>query len=81
MYIQYIIDQLCLPMDLEEDILPHHLVRVVNAVVNRLDDSIEGCRKSGSGRQFGAAALQGTGSTNPASNGRSAALLFFYGHF
>nr|WP_307585097.1 transposase [Paenibacillus wynnii] len=31
---------LCLSMDLEEDIPEHHLVRVVNAAVNRLDDSI-----------------------------------------
>jgi transposase len=33
-------DQLCLPMDLEEDIPPYHLARVVNAVVNQLNDSI-----------------------------------------
>nr|WP_245809599.1 hypothetical protein [Cohnella massiliensis] len=40
MYIQYTMDQLCLPMDLEEDIPVNHLVRVVNAAVNRLDDAI-----------------------------------------
>jgi transposase len=33
-------DQLCLPMDLEEDIPESHLVRVKNAAVNRLDDAI-----------------------------------------
>lgn len=33
-------DPLCLPMDLEEDIQEHHLVRVVNASVHRLDDAI-----------------------------------------
>ncbi len=40
MYIQYTMDQLHLPMDLEDDIPPHHLVRVVNEAVNRLDDQI-----------------------------------------
>ncbi|GJM78285.1 hypothetical protein HMSSN139_07810 [Paenibacillus sp. HMSSN-139] len=40
MYIQYTMDQLCLPMDLEEDIPANHLVRVVNTSVNRLDDAI-----------------------------------------
>ncbi|MGF7045638.1 hypothetical protein J2T13_000098 [Paenibacillus sp. DS2015] len=30
-------DQLFLPMDLEEDIPQNHLVRLVNAAVNRLD--------------------------------------------
>ncbi|UNK19608.1 hypothetical protein MNQ98_06135 [Paenibacillus sp. N3/727] len=40
MYIQYTMDQFCLPKDLEEDILQNHLVRIVNATVNRLDDKI-----------------------------------------
>ena len=40
MYIQYTMDQLCLPMDLEVDIPLNHLVRVVNAAVNQLDDAI-----------------------------------------
>ena len=40
MYIQYTMDQLCLPMDLEVDIPSNHLVRVVNAAVNQLDDAI-----------------------------------------
>nr|WP_240419535.1 hypothetical protein [Paenibacillus periandrae] len=30
-------DQLCLPMDLEEDIPQNHLVRVVNEAVNKLE--------------------------------------------
>lgn len=33
-------DQLYLPMDLEEDIPANHLVRVVNEAVNRLDHRI-----------------------------------------
>ncbi|CAH1056046.1 hypothetical protein [Paenibacillus pseudetheri] len=40
MYIKYTMDQLFLPMDLEEDIPRNHLVRVVNAAINRLDDAI-----------------------------------------
>lgn len=40
MYIQYTMDQLCLPMDLEEDMPDNHLARVVNAAVERLDDTI-----------------------------------------
>jgi transposase len=40
LYIQYTMDQLFLPMDLEEDIPQNHLVRLVNAAVNRLDDAI-----------------------------------------
>jgi transposase len=40
LYIQYTMDQLCLPMDLEVDIPSNHLVRVVNAAVNQLDDAI-----------------------------------------
>ncbi|WP_253944723.1 hypothetical protein [Paenibacillus sp. NEAU-GSW1] len=50
MYIQYTLDQLCLPMDLEEDIPPNHLVRVVNAAVNRLDDKIFADAYPGGGR-------------------------------
>ncbi|GGG15482.1 hypothetical protein ACFOHW_23995 [Paenibacillus abyssi] len=36
MYIEYIMDQLTLPMDLQEDIPENHLVRVINDAVNRL---------------------------------------------
>lgn len=50
MYIQYTMDQLCLPMDLEEDIPQNHLVRVVNAAVNRLDDKIFAAAYPGGGR-------------------------------
>ncbi|WP_253944886.1 transposase [Paenibacillus sp. NEAU-GSW1] len=50
MYIQYTMDQLCLPMDLEEDIPPNHLVRVVNAAVNRLDNNILADAYPGGGR-------------------------------
>lgn len=50
MYIQYTMDQLCLPMDLEDDIPQNHLVRVVNAAVNRLDDSIFASAYPGGGR-------------------------------
>lgn len=50
MYIHYTMDQLCLPMDLEEDIPPHHLVRVVNEAVNRLDDRIFSSAYPGGGR-------------------------------
>jgi transposase len=50
MYIHYTMDQLCLPMDLEEDIPPQHLVRVVNEAVNRLDDSIFASAYPGGGR-------------------------------
>ncbi|QKS48779.1 IS1182 family transposase (plasmid) [Paenibacillus cellulosilyticus] len=50
MYIQYTMDQLCLPMDLEEDIPSNHLVRVVNAAVNRLDDKIFASAYPGGGR-------------------------------
>ncbi|WP_342440253.1 transposase [Paenibacillus sp. FSL L8-0436] len=50
MYIQYTMDQLCLPMDLEEDIPQNHLVRVVNAAVNRLDDVIFDAVYPGGGR-------------------------------
>ncbi len=50
MYIQYTMDQLSLPMDLEEDIPQNHLVRVVNAAVNRLSDSIFASAFPGGGR-------------------------------
>ncbi|AJS59421.1 hypothetical protein UB51_14190 [Paenibacillus sp. IHBB 10380] len=50
MYIQYTMDQLYLPMDLEEDISPTHLVRLVNTAVNQLDDSIFDAAYSGGGR-------------------------------
>ncbi|GGF99540.1 hypothetical protein ACFOHW_01425 [Paenibacillus abyssi] len=36
MYIEYTMDPLTLPMDLQEDIPENHLVRVVNDAVNRL---------------------------------------------
>lgn len=51
MYIQYTMDhQIYLPMDLEEDIPENHLVRVVNAAVNRLDDKIFSVAYPGGGR-------------------------------
>nr|WP_246321227.1 hypothetical protein [Paenibacillus germinis] len=50
MYIQYTVEQLCLPMDLEEDIPQNHLVRIVNAAVNRLDDAIFDAAYLGGGR-------------------------------
>ncbi len=50
MYIQYTMDQLHLPMDLEDDIPPNHLVRVVNEAVNRLDDKIFRDAYPGGGR-------------------------------
>lgn len=37
-------------MDLEEDIPENHLVRVVNAAVNRLDDAIFDAAYHGGGR-------------------------------
>lgn len=40
LYIQYTMDQLRRPMDLEDDIPAYHLVRVVNEAVHRLDDQI-----------------------------------------
>ena len=40
LYIQYNMDQLCLPMDLEEDNPANHLIRVVNVAVNRVDEAI-----------------------------------------
>ncbi|OME78572.1 transposase [Paenibacillus sp. FSL A5-0031] len=50
MYIQYTMDQLTLPMDLAEDIPENHLVRVVNAAVNRLSDRIFAAAYPGGGR-------------------------------
>jgi transposase len=50
MYIQYTMDQLTLPMDLAEDIPENHLVRVVNAAVNRLSDRIFAEAYPGGGR-------------------------------
>ncbi|SEC50070.1 IS1182 family transposase [Paenibacillus sp. GP183] len=50
MYLQYTMDQLCLPMDLEDDIPENHLVRVVNTAVNRLDDKIFASAYPGGGR-------------------------------
>ncbi|WP_375162537.1 transposase, partial [Paenibacillus sp. Pae15] len=50
MYIQYNMDQLCLPMDLEEDIPAGYLVRIVNDAVNRLDDNIFAAAYPGGGR-------------------------------
>ncbi|MFD2412490.1 transposase, partial [Paenibacillus rhizoplanae] len=50
MYIQYTMNLLCLPMDLEEDIPSNHLARVVNTAVNRLDDSIFDAAYPGGGR-------------------------------
>ncbi|UNK17305.1 hypothetical protein MNQ98_22930 [Paenibacillus sp. N3/727] len=49
-YIQYTMDQLYLPMDLEEDVPSNHLVRVVNEAVNRLDDNIFASACPGGGR-------------------------------
>lgn len=50
MYIQYIMHQLALPMDLAENIPENHLVRVVNAAVNRLSDRIFAAAYLGGGR-------------------------------
>ncbi len=50
MYIPYSMDQFHLPMDLEDDIPPHHLVSVVNEVVKRLDDRIFSAVYPGGGR-------------------------------
>ena len=40
MYFQYPMDPRCLPMDLEVNFPENHFVRVVDAVVNRLDNAI-----------------------------------------
>ncbi|KAA8995540.1 transposase, partial [Paenibacillus spiritus] len=50
MYIQYSMDQLYLPMDLEEDIPQNHVVRVVNDMVERIDDSLFAAAYPGGGR-------------------------------
>jgi len=50
LYIQYTMDQLSLPMDLEEDIPQNHLVRVVNTAINQLSDSIFAAAYPGGGR-------------------------------
>ncbi|MCY7487790.1 transposase [Paenibacillus alvei] len=50
MYIQYSMDRLYLPMDLEEDISPNHLVRIINHAVNRIDDQIFTAAYPGGGR-------------------------------
>ncbi|WCF11077.1 IS1182 family transposase [Paenibacillus thiaminolyticus] len=50
MYIQYNMNQLCLPMDLEEDIPANHLVRMINQAVDRLDDQIFASAYPGGGR-------------------------------
>ncbi|MNI94977.1 hypothetical protein D3C73_1531670 [compost metagenome] len=43
-------DQLHLPMELEDDIPSHHLVRVVNEAVSRLEDRIFRDAYPGGGR-------------------------------
>jgi len=50
MFIEYNMDQLFLPMDLEVDIPPNHISRVINAAVNRLDNSIFEVVYPGGGR-------------------------------
>jgi transposase len=50
LYIPYTMDQLFLPLDLEEDIPQNHLVRLINRAVNRLDDSIFDAAYPGGGR-------------------------------
>lgn len=50
MYIQYSMNQLCLPMDLEMDIPENHLVRVVNAMVDQLSDTLFAAAYPGGGR-------------------------------
>jgi transposase len=50
LYIQYTMDQLSLPMDLEEDIPENHLFRVVNAAVNQLSEDIFTSAYPGGGR-------------------------------
>uniref|UniRef100_UPI0020C142DB transposase n=1 Tax=Paenibacillus dendritiformis TaxID=130049 RepID=UPI0020C142DB len=50
LYIQYNMNQLCLPMDLEEDIPANHLVRMINQAVDRLDDQIFASAYPGGGR-------------------------------
>ena len=50
LFIQYSMDQLCLPMDLEVDISSNHVARVVNDFINRLDDRLFTEAYSGGGR-------------------------------
>src|SRR5690606_19176807 len=50
LFIQYTMDQLCLPMDLGEDIPPKHIARVINDFVNALDDSLFTSAYKGGGR-------------------------------
>jgi transposase len=50
LYLKYTMDQLCLPMDLEEDIPQNHLVRIVHAAVTQLDDKIFASVYPGGGR-------------------------------
>ncbi|MGO4110237.1 IS1182 family transposase [Paenibacillus sp. YAF4_2] len=50
MYKEYTMDQLSLPMDLQEDIPENHLVRVINDAVNRLDMSLFTKAYPGGGR-------------------------------
>jgi transposase len=50
LFIQYTMDQLCLPMDLETDIPPRHVARVINSFINRLDDSLFTAAYRGGGR-------------------------------
>ncbi|WP_238413493.1 transposase [Alicyclobacillus sp. TC] len=50
MFIEYNMDQQYLPMDLELDIPPGHISRVVNTAVNRLDDTIFKTAYPGGGR-------------------------------
>ncbi|GGF95303.1 hypothetical protein ACFOHW_13715 [Paenibacillus abyssi] len=50
MYIEYTMDQLTLPMDLQEDIPENHLVRVINDAVNRLPMKIFTQAYPGGGR-------------------------------
>lgn len=50
MYIEYNMDQLCLPMNLEEDIPQNHVSRLVNMAINRLDDAVFNIAYPGGGR-------------------------------
>jgi len=50
LYIQYSMNQLCLPMDLEMEIPAKHVVRVINAAVDRLSDDIFAAAYPGGGR-------------------------------
>ena len=50
MFIQYSMDQLCLPMDLGDEIPAKHVARVINDFVNRLDDSLFTLAYKGGGR-------------------------------